>query len=396
MTVGKFSSRFVGAATSSVPGWHVLRMRRAGRWKHGESCQTTSPWRVQVLAMGSLVGAGGITWIGGSIADLDLRKDDVVWFGDRGPLSSDRSIAILPTCMCVCSGVAAAIIAKWHPHHLRHIAISPRVHEMLALPLSLLIAFRFQAAYDRWWTSRNNMADLAARTLSVSEYVAGSIQFQGDAESGTGEEGPTAAELEAVLLRARFLAVGESFLGFVEEKLHGLDFKPHPSNAVEHWPRAIESLRDWPEDAAACAAEKDPIVWCTTTMIAIVRRLQDIEIFDGDNGSMLAQSIMQLEQVLAACMVTVDQLSPAPFIVHLRTILITFCFTLPFALISAVPAALMIPVQFTISFAFLGSEYVSWEMEHPFGNAKSNIPVRQIVQETQLRIRQSRDQNFLS
>jgi predicted membrane chloride channel (bestrophin family) len=352
-------------------------------------------WELEAKAVGSLIGVGGITWLGGKMLPVGQGQNDAPWFGERGPLSDDRAIAVFPTFMCFGSGVIAAVMCRRHPQHVQRLALSPRFHEMLGLPLSLLVAFRFQAAYDRWWMSRHNISDISARSLAIAEYVSASV-LSIEGSEPKDEEAPSEAEVEASMLRKRFLTILEAHIGFVEEKIHGIGFHPHEANAVQDWPLAKKTFESWPEDAAACLAEKDPVVWCSASMIGIVRRLQEIEIMDGDNGSMLSGNIMQMEQVLADCMVVVDQLSPAPFIVHLRTILLTFCFTLPFALIGSVSPLAILPVQLTISFAFLGAEYVSREMEHPFGNAKSNIPVRRIVQETRERIRQTRDQCLLT
>lgn len=347
------------------------------------------------MTMGSLLGVGGLTWAGGLMLEGGKGSDEgheAPWLGEYGPFSSERAVAILPTVMCLGSSIVAAAIGRWYPKHVHMIAVTPRFHEMMALPVSLLVAFRFQASYDRWWTSCHNFQDLASRTLSIAEYVSASVAVKEGTTNEQDEDAPSNAEVEASMLRSRFIAILEAYLGFVELKMHGQGFRPHPDNVVADWPDAKDILADWPEDAAVCVAAHDQTAWCSTAMLEIIRRLQDLEILDGDNGSMIAQNVMSLEQVLAECMLKVTQVSPAHFIVHTRTTLIVFCFTLPFALVTTVPPALMVPMSFTITFAFLGSEYVSREMECPFGNDKGDIPVRRIIQKTRASIRQAHDQ----
>lgn len=180
----------------------------------------------------------------------------------------------------------------------------------------------------------------------------------------------------------------EAYLLFVEEKIHGETFEPHPANFVANWRRGYEILEELsPEEAEECRASGESIVWCSSAMLACIAKFQDLEVLDGDNGSMVASSIMQCEQVFIECMVVKVQDSPAPFIVHHRTIMTIFCLTFPFAIINKVGWLLMIPVQAVISFAFLGSEYCSRELEHPFGCDKGSIPVRKVMHGACERIR---------
>jgi len=345
-----------------------------------------SPLQLQLAAAASLVGLGGLTYlVGNGLKFTQERESEAAWLGARGPLGSERSIAYLPTGMCVASGCLAAVLQKLYPKHIIHLALHHGMHEMLALPMSLLIAFRFQGAYERWWSSRMKVSDLVGRCVAIAEYVAHNIP-----QKLEGDEDPQKVEAvkEAIEVRRRFLKIIEAYLVFVEEKIHGADFAPHPENEVAHWRSGYEILKELSiEEAEVCQGSGQEIVWCSSAMLACICKFQDLEVLDGDNGSMVSSSIMGLEQVFIECMVVRVQGTPAPFIAHHRTIMTIFCVTLPFAIINKVGWLLMVPVQTVISFAFLGSEYVSREMDHPFGNDKSSIPVRKIVHGACERIR---------
>jgi len=343
-----------------------------------------SALKLQLATAASLAGLGGLTHLlGNGLAKGNEREQG--WLGDRGPLSTDRSIAFFPTGMCVASGVLAAMLQKFYPNHIIHLAIPFKFHEMLALPMSLLLAFRFQGSYDRWWNSRMKASDLVGRCVAIAEYVAHNVpqKLEGDEDLQKVE-----AVKEAIEVRKRFLQIIEAYLVFVEEKIHGADFAPHPTNEVTSWRSGEEILKELSiEEAEVCQSSGESIVWCSSAMLACILKFQDLEVLDGDNGSMVSSSIMQLEQVFIECMVVKVQDSPAPFIVHHRTIMTVFCLTFPFAIINKVGWLLMIPVQTVISFAFLGSEYCSRELDHPFGADKSCIPLRKIVQGACERIR---------
>merc|ERR1712039_272541 len=78
----------------------------------------------------------------------------------------------------------------------------------------------------------------------------------------------------------------------------------------------------------------------------------------------------------------IRQESPEPFVVHTRTFLLLFCFTFPFtASVMRLKASLLVPLQICVSFSLLGIEFCSREMEHPFGDDRSDIPVLAIMQD---------------
>lgn len=236
------------------------------------------------------------------------------------------------------------------------------------------------------------ISDLVGRAVAIAEYVAHNIP-----QKLEGDEAPEKVEAvkEAIEVRKRFLKIIEAYLLFVEQIIHGADFAPHPANEVTSWQGGDEVLKDLSlEEAEACQASGQPIVWCSSAMLACIAKLQDLEVLDGDNGSMVSQSIMEMEQVFIECMVVKVQDSPAPFITHHRTIMAIFCLTFPFAIITRVGWVQMVPVQTVISFAFLGSEYCSREMDHPFGSDKSSIPVRKVVQGACERIRYTGELDF--
>merc|ERR1719330_1321643 len=101
-----------------------------------------------------------------------------------------------------------------------------------------------------------------------------------------------------------------------------------------------------------------------------------------------------MEQNLGQCVMVKTQKSPGPWVVHLRSMLLLYCISLPFAIMKSVRPILLVPVQGLVSFAFLGIEFCSREMEHPFGSDSGDIPVRAIVQKAVLHVRQARDQAY--
>merc|ERR1712032_472599 len=83
-----------------------------------------------------------------------------------------------------------------------------------------------------------------------------------------------------------------------------------------------------------------------------------------------------------------SQKSPAPFVVHMRWLLLTFCFTFPFTIMAYNPL-FIVNVQSIVSFSLLGIEYCSREMEHPFGDDKADIPMKLILKDARMAVREA-------
>merc|ERR1712048_842990 len=111
---------------------------------------------------------------------------------------------------------------------------------------------------------------------------------------------------------------------------------------------------------------------------------------------MLANTIFEMEQDVSSCMVAVDQKSPAPFAVHLRSLLMLFCYTCPFTMINLIRPVLMVPAHFALTWSFLGVEFCSREMEYPFGKDMSDIPLRKILESAKHRVQQAGNQTLAS
>jgi len=282
------------------------------------------------------------------------------------------------------SGLIATFFAMRHPTKIRHIALPDQLHDHAALPLALLLAFRFQNAYDRWWTSRHSSEDLASSISSLAACAGGGIA-----------EVHLSTEAEVDFLQRRLLLLCELFACAAEEKIHGAGVHGHPANGCPQWTTLEETLQDWPEGAAGCLASPDRVVWCSTQMVWCIDRLEDLKAFGSGRAGHMHGMLGAMQQALDKCLVVCHQKSPAPFVVHLRTILLLFCATYPFTIITTVPPLLIVPAQSIVSFAFLGSEYCSQEMEHPFGDDKADIPVRQILMRARLSARAAR-QNLVA
>jgi len=371
------------------------------RWRAAISrTSTTSYGKTEILQLKAMIGCGlasvaGLTWLGSKVLDIGQVEAEAVWFGARGPFSRDRAICVLPLGMCLGSGVIAAAAAYLRPRQVAHLALPPQIHEVVGLPMSIFLAFRFQNSYQRWWNSRQLIEDMSSSVVMIASGASLALPSEEGAECLV-PDCSSSVNQEAREIRSRLLALSEAYLGYVEIRIHGSQDEDLNAEDIQiEWSPPEVALADWPKDAAAAKAAADPAMYCAAAMTACLLRLEGMGAVTGDWAGPMYTQISNLQQAAGQCAMVSTQLSPVPFVVHVRTLLLFFCFTFPFTIIHKVRAAYLVPIQGAVSIAFLGTEFCSRQMEHPFGSDSDDVPVRSIMHKALRRIHQARTQATL-
>ena len=172
-------------------------------------------------------------------------------------------------------------------------------------------------------------------------------------------------------------------LGLLDAACASVEFKlscgkpPHPANDSHVWEPMDAHLNA--EDAAAIARAAHPVLWCFDSIFSTIHRGQMLGAYSAELASGMYERATAMLTAFRFCQMVLQQQSPAPFMVHLRTLLLVFCVSFPFTIIGNVgPVGLML-MQIALSFSLLGIEFVSRQMEHPFGEDESDIPLKQVM-----------------
>ncbi|CAK9024931.1 unnamed protein product, partial [Durusdinium trenchii] len=289
-----------------------------------------------------------------------------IWITRRGPfnLAAQRAVEWAPLVPCFGSGVVAALLSKYMPKQVKSLRLPISVHELTALPLSILLAFRFQLSYERWWASRQHLQEVGTNAIAVAMCSANnqeviSLDRSGEAKPDVPwlkKSKRTSAECSDFLTqRAALLS-----------KLCPLDVLHILPTVWKNGSRLIHI--------------------CTRMMLSKSDNLDILYIaalmpfsppFTGGQmlnvySAELASGMYQLASNMFAgykfCEMILTQPNPAPFAVHMRTILMVFCISFPFTIIGRVSPLSLMLMQSALSFSLLGIEFVSRQMEHPFGS----------------------------
>jgi len=356
---------------------------------------------LRTVVVTSLGGVLGLSYFYGRTTDDGNEK---VWVGSRSPYSLDRAYSAGPCCACIGSGIIATLVAKVAPASVALVQIPGGLHELMAVPLTILLAFRFQGSYDRWWGSRREIEAVATSVIGIALCAANSSDSNAARVkalrlyTSMREEGPLVplnykeqakvADQHTCFLR--MLSLLDVFCSITDTALMCGEH-PHASNEPSHWPSMGEFLSR--EDSRRLGAAADPLLWSLDAMMECIHTGQQLGMYSSELSSEMFAQVNGLHLSLRQCEMVVKQSSPAPFVVHMRTMLLAYCFTYPLSIIGSVPAFLLLPCQVMVSFSLLGIEFCSREMEHPFGNDASDVPCRRIMSEARVAISRVRDRH---
>ncbi|CAJ1353216.1 unnamed protein product [Effrenium voratum] len=344
----------------------------------GRSSRRGSPWAPKVLAAVGLSGSGlaAVT-----LAKMSEDESEKIWISRRGPFAWDaqRAVEWVPLVPCIGSGLVAALITYLMPRHLSKIRLPISVHELTALPLSILLAFRFQLSYERWWASRQQLQDVSANAVALAMCAANNQEVIALDSNPTK---PCKAEIE--LNERRLLGLLDTVCAIIEWKLSNGQ-PPHPSNDVTVWEDIGAHLH--PDDLEQLRKVRHPGLWCFDLLFTTIHRGQMLGVYSGELASGMFERTTSMLEGYQFCEMVQHQPNPAPFAVHLRSILLVFCVSFPFTIIGQISPMSLVLMQSALSFSLLGIEFVSREMEHPFGNDESDVPTRKVMGKTRAAIR---------
>ena len=179
-------------------------------------------------------------------------------------------------------------------------------------------------------------------------------------------------------------------LGLLDAACASIEFKlsggrpPHPVNHAYVWEPTNAHLSE--ADKVSFAKASHPVLWCFDTIFSTIHRGQTLGAYSPELASGMYERATAMLTGFRFCQMVLKQQSPAPFTVHLRTLLLVFCISFPFTIIGYVGPLGLLMMQIALSFSLLGIEFVSRQMEHPFGEDEADIPLKKVMAGTRAAI----------
>jgi ion channel-forming bestrophin family protein len=228
------------------------------------------------------------------------------------------------------------------------LAVPTTVHALVGVALGLLLVFRTNASYDRFWEGRKLWGGMVNECRNLARQ--GTSLMNGDAE-----------------LRRELILWTASFPYAAMSALRGSRVLAPSSNQLP--PQLVQQVVQAQHMPLAVANQ-------ITRVLVIARDKQVIS--DLVLGS-LDHNVNLLIDYIGACERIHRTPIPFAYMVHLRRALILYCFTLPFALVGDLHWW-TIGGTFLLGFVFFGIEEIGVEIEDPFGFDENDLPLERFCQ----------------
>ena len=232
--------------------------------------------------------------------------------------------------------------------YVHPIAIPSIVHTLVGLALGLLLVFRTNASYDRFWEGRKLWGGMVNESRNLIR------------------------SSEAFLVNAPEIRheIANWMLAFVYGSMNALRDKKSFGPIEQRLP---------PEKLRAALESPHAALYAAKQISLLLQKAKT----EGHITDYVQATIDQNVQLLVGYIGGCERIhkTPLPFayVVHLRRALVIYCFTLPFALVGSFewPWAIVLDTLF-IAYIFFGIEEIGVEIEDPFGEDENDLPLETI------------------
>ena len=241
------------------------------------------------------------------------------------------------------------------------IHLDEKAHSHSGFALFLLIAFRANSSYDRFWEGRKLWGLLVNRTRDLARQIVHYIRDE------PAQHRRILGFIVAFVVVLKRHLRDEKGLQELESVLSIQDLRN--IQEAEHMPLyCIDVLTNYIKEACAAGKISDHILY------------------------MMDANLTQFLEALGGCERIKKTPIPVAFVVHMRAFMIMWLCTLPLTL-AATMGWTTIPVCFIVAFAILGIDAMAVEIENPFGHDMNDLPLGMLCETIARNVREILDRS---
>jgi ion channel-forming bestrophin family protein len=223
--------------------------------------------------------------------------------------------------------------------------IPPMIHAVLGTVLGLMLAFRTNASYDRWWEGRKAWGGVTNRSRDVVRQCVALLRHED--------------QLRAATLLACFAHALKRQL-FHERTVPELERLLSPAEVRALLRRPGAALR---------------ILSVLSDLFAERRRTGELP---DAYALRIDENLSELVSHLGACQRIQKTPIPFAYVVHLRRFILVYCASLPFAVVEVLAYATPI-VMMIIGYALFGVEEIGVQIEDPFLPSANDVDLERLT-----------------
>lgn len=223
----------------------------------------------------------------------------------------------------------------------------PIMHSILGFAISMLLVFRTNTAYDRWWEGRKLWGQLVNTSRNLAVKVDAHI-------------GPEDSSTRTLFARSIALFAHELRLHLQLEKTRlALDGTPHPEipdfDRSKHVPAQVVKV-----------------------MQQRIHALLRAGSITGEQLLVLDKELVQFLEICGACERIKNTPIPYSYSSFIKKFIVVYVLTLPFGFVFSL-GYIAIPVTMFIFYVMASLELIAEEIEDPFGTDTNDLPMRRLA-----------------
>jgi putative membrane protein len=228
-----------------------------------------------------------------------------------------------------------------------HVKQITSMHTLLSFVISMLLVFRTNTAYDRWWEGRKMWGALVNNSRNLAIKLHSMLHFEEETH------------------RSFFRKTIPMYASVLAHHLHAestrlaLDETEHPEL------KNIDTSRHIPNQVA-------------TLLFQRVNRLYEEGKIKGDQLIVLNNELQSFTEICGACERIKNTPIPFSYSVFIKKFIFFYVMTLPFSLAISL-GYLAIPVVGFIFYVLASLELIAEEIEDPFGGDENDLPMTKMA-----------------
>ena len=258
-----------------------------------------------------------------------------------------RKLFPMIVAICAYSGLVAWLeAAVWKLPDDSRVKNISMLHSLLGFVLSLLLAFRSNSAYDRWWEGRKLWGSLVNNSRNLALRM-NALLPETDGES---------RRLFRVVIPNYAFAMKNHLQGKhrPEELVAGGGFELHHLDPAKHVPNQLASV-----------------------LMRKTYALQKQGVLTGEQLLSVNAELQSFTDICGACERILSTPVPFSYSVFLKKFIFFYVMTLPFGLAFSLGYYVIPAVAFTF-YVLASMELIAEEIENPFGTDANDLPTERI------------------